>query len=212
MDKDDSRLVELTLKGETGAFEALVRKYQSAVCGLAFQRAGTLSAAEEIAQEAFTLAYRKLHTLKDSNRFPEWLRSIALRSSAMWLRSQRKHKKEKSLPEEDLVALADRVDEPAGLAESSFDIEGIILTLPRGMRAAAVLCLLKDLSPSDAARVLKINPVTLRKRLHDARARLQRHIVQKAERELRLHLLPKDFAKRCVCRCQRAKYARGERR
>lgn len=52
--------------------------------------------------------------------------------------------------------------------------------------------------------MLGLKAGTLRKRLHDARARLQRQITEKAERELLLHLLPKDFAERCVCRCREA--------
>jgi len=40
--------------------------------------------------------------------------------------------------------------------------------------------------------------------------RLQRQIVKKAEKELELYLLPKDFADRCVCRCQIAVRSKGE--
>jgi hypothetical protein len=80
----------------------------------------------------------------------------------------------------------------------------MIQELPEGLRAAAVLCFEDELSPSTASAVLGLKPGTLRKRLHDARAKLQHQIVEKAEKEFRIHLLPKDFAKRYVCRCKKA--------
>ena len=44
----------------------------------------------------------------------------------------------------------------------------------------------------------------MRKRLHDAKRLLQRRIVEAAEKSLEEHLLPRDFASRCVCGCKRA--------
>jgi DNA-directed RNA polymerase specialized sigma24 family protein len=94
--------------------------------------------------------------------------------------------------------------------QPAFGIETLINELPDGLRAAAVLCFVEDVSPGAAASVLGLKPNTLRKRLFDARVRLQRQIVKKAEKELELHLLPNDFADRCVCRCQIAVRSKGK--
>jgi hypothetical protein len=98
-----------------------------------------------------------------------------------------------------------------GEAEPTFHIDRMIAGLPPGMREAAVLCLEEGLAPSAAAEVLGLKPATMRKRIHDARARLQRLIVAKAKRQLQMHLLPGNFAEKCVCRCAIA-VSRGRRR
>ncbi len=196
---NDAQLIEGTLNGDHDAFGLLVGKYQAPTYALAFQHVGSSAVAEEITQDVFVTAYRKLDQLKDSSRFGAWLRSITLRQCAMWHRSEKRKPKTDRLPA-DLSAL-----EPAtARGEESLGIDGLIQELPEGLRAAAVLCFEEELSPSAAAAVLGVKPGTLRKRLHDARARLQRQIVEWADKELRTHLLPRDFAERCVCRCEQA--------
>jgi len=204
---DDTRRVEAALGGDHGAFEELVRKYQSVTFALALARVGKAAAAEEIAQDAFIRAYQKLNQLKDASRFGAWLRSIALRQCGMWVRAKRRKARTRALAQEEMKADLGSAGSAEGVAEPEFDIAAMIQELPEGLRAAAVLCLEDELSPSGAADVLGIKPGALRKRLHDARAKLQAWIVERAEKQLRLHLLPKDFAKRCVCRCKAAQEA-----
>jgi hypothetical protein len=100
-------------------------------------------------------------------------------------------------------------DDASKRDEAPLGIDALIAELPEGLRAAAVLCMEDELSPSAAAAVLGLKPGTLRKRLHDARARLQRRVLEKAKRDLLLHLLPKDFAERCVCRCEESEEAKS---
>jgi RNA polymerase sigma-70 factor (ECF subfamily) len=200
---NDVELIEKTLSGDREAFGRLVHKYQSSTYALAFQRIGNGALAEEIAQDAFVTAYQKLGQLKDRRRFGNWLRSITIRLCGMWLRSQKRKPRTRPLPVGH-VAESSADQSP----EALFDIDALIQRLPERLRAAAVLCLQDEFSPSEAAAVLGLKPATLRKRLHDARAQLQRQIVEVAEKELEMHLLPGDFAERCICRCERAQEAR----
>ncbi|MHC4591069.1 MAG: RNA polymerase sigma factor [Planctomycetota bacterium] len=203
---DDAQLVEGALNGDRDAFGLLVRKYQAPTYALTFQRVGRRAVAEEITQDVFVAAYHKLDQLEDGARFGSWLRTIALRHCAMWHRSETGKPRPGRLPADlgppQLAPLEG--EEPLG-------VDGFIQELPEGMRAAALLCFEDELSPSAAAAVLGIKPGALRKRLHDARARLQRQIVEWAEKELRTHLLPKGFAERCVCRCEKAEGKRERR-
>ena len=208
---DDTILIEATLNGDRRAFEGLVRKYQSATYALAVARLQDAAAAEEIAQDVFVCAYQKLGQLRDPSRFGAWLRSITLRQCGMWLRSNKRKVHTRSLPEEEMGVAMSSVKDVGQGGKNLFDIAVMIGELPEALRAAAVLCLEEELSPSAAAAVLGIRPGTLRKRLHDARAKLQCRIVEKAERELRLHLLPKDFPQRCVCRCEKAQEAKARK-
>ena len=209
---DDTRCVEAALSGDHSAFETLVRKYQSATYALALARVSEASAAEEIAQNVFIRAYQKLGQLRDISRFGAWLRSITLRQCGMWVRAKGRKLRTRPLVQEEMNADLPSVEHAGDRGEPLFDIAAMIGELPEGLRAAAVLCLEEELSPSAAAAVLGITPGALRKRLHDARAKLQFRIVEKAGRQLRLHLLPKDFAERCVCRCETAQEAEAEGR
>ena len=196
---DEAAIIQKILQGDRESFSQLVAKYRAPVIALAFNRMGNAADAQEIAQDAFVTAFRRLSELRDQNRLGAWLRSITLRLCAMRWRSVKRGPDMQSLPEDH------EAPDPASLtAESPFGFEALLRDLPSGLRAAAVRCFEDELSPSAAAAVLGIAPTALRKRLHDARARLQRHIVEKAERELQLHLLPRDFAERCICRCGRA--------
>jgi len=212
MTQSDSSLIESALAGSATGLEMLVRKYQAPVFALALERLADRGAAEEVAQDVLVSVSQKLHQLKDTARFGAWLRSITLRQCGMWIRSRRR--------DPVSVPLRDGTPDPRGgggggphdeAGDDELGIAAVIARLPKGRRAAAALCLEDGLAPADAAAVLGVKPATLRKRLHDARATLQRRIVEKAEAKLELSLLPKDFARRCVCRCVKAREAQARK-
>jgi RNA polymerase sigma-70 factor (ECF subfamily) len=203
-DRQDASLIRAALAGDQRSLESLIRKYQNAVFAVAVTRTGDPAAAEEITADALVQAWQKMGQVRAPGRFAGWLRSMTLRLCAMWLRT--KHRKSlRSVPlEEGQVSLVQATrahDEPR---EGFFHIGALINALPPALKAAAVLCLQEEKTPADAAAILGIKPGTLRKRLHEARARLQCQIIHKAKAELRTELLPRDFAQRCVCRCLEA--------
>ena len=77
MDISDSDLIRQTLDGDTDAFGHLVDRYKDAVYGAAYARLGNFQDAQDIAQDAFIRAYRRLASLKSPDRFAGWLYAIA---------------------------------------------------------------------------------------------------------------------------------------
>src|ERR1700728_3678256 len=73
----DARLVELGLNGDHDAFGQLVARYQSPICALAYSACGDISHSEDLAQETFIIAWRKLSDLKEPAKFKSWLYGIA---------------------------------------------------------------------------------------------------------------------------------------
>ena len=201
----DATLIARTLGGEADAYGELVRKHQPAITAIALQRLRSAVEAEEVAQVVFVTAYRKLGQLRDPDKFEGWLRSIAVRQCSLHRRSEAR-RREKTTPFPGGVeAVAAKVPAPGqGGGGLGLDIKPLVGRLPTGLKAAAELCLVDGWSPAAAAAALGLNPGTLRKRLFDARARLQRWIVARAETDAEIHLLPRDFAECCVCRCERA--------
>ena len=73
---DDARLVALGRGGRRDAFGQLVARHQSAVCALAYSACGDIARSEDLAQETFIIAWRKLGDLKEPAKFKSWLYGI----------------------------------------------------------------------------------------------------------------------------------------
>ena len=89
MKKDDVELIQSVLAGDDDAFSLLVKKYQKQVHALAWRKIGDFHIAEEITQDTFLKAYKKLATLKEPQRFDSWLYVIAANRCRSWLRKKR---------------------------------------------------------------------------------------------------------------------------
>lgn len=86
----DAQLVARALGGsDEEAFRLIVERYQAAIRGfLRRLLAGDHGTADDLAQDTFLLAYRKLHTLRKAEGLASWLHSIAYRQ---FLQHGRKH-------------------------------------------------------------------------------------------------------------------------
>jgi RNA polymerase sigma factor (sigma-70 family) len=73
----DEQLVEWSLTGDREAFGRIVERYQSLVCSITYGATGSLSLSEDIAQDTFVTAWRKLEGLSDATKLRAWLCGIA---------------------------------------------------------------------------------------------------------------------------------------
>ena len=115
MEKDDVELIHSVLSGDEDAFSTLVKKYQKGVHALAWRKIGDYHIAEEITQDAFLQAHKKLASLKNPSQFPGWLYVIADRLCRAWFRKrQLKNVQSLEITDEDMLektAYADYVCE-----------------------------------------------------------------------------------------------------
>jgi RNA polymerase sigma factor (sigma-70 family) len=79
-------LVALAMSGDDRAFEELVRRRQGTIRRLMRQLSGDWSLADDLAQEAFLMAWRKLRTLRSTGAFGGWIRRIAVNVFLQYLR------------------------------------------------------------------------------------------------------------------------------
>jgi len=70
-------------------FEELVRRFQSPLMHFLFRRIGSRHDAEDLLQETFLLAHRKLASYKSCWQFSTWLFTIANRQAASRIRRRR---------------------------------------------------------------------------------------------------------------------------
>jgi RNA polymerase sigma-70 factor, ECF subfamily len=73
----DGRLIERVLKGDSEAFNILVREWEKPIYNYVLRMIGDRDEAMDLCQDCFMKAYRELATLKDRERFVPWLYRIA---------------------------------------------------------------------------------------------------------------------------------------
>lgn len=81
-DRDDAnpaQWVRAAQRGDRRAFGRLVARYQQVVYATVYRRLGNHAEAQEVCQDVFIQALRKLDQLRDPECFGGWLRSIANR-------------------------------------------------------------------------------------------------------------------------------------
>lgn len=86
--QSDDKLIDSVLTGDTEAFSALVTRYYRQVYGRLSARTGNPCDKQDITQEAFLIAWRKLAQLKDKRNFGAWICRIADNLAKTWYRRQ----------------------------------------------------------------------------------------------------------------------------
>jgi RNA polymerase sigma factor (sigma-70 family) len=74
---NDAELVAETLAGNREAFGQIVVRYQSLICSLAYSATGSLGQSEDLAQETFITAWKRLRLLREPVKLRAWLCGIA---------------------------------------------------------------------------------------------------------------------------------------
>ena len=86
----DRKLVRRVQKGDKGAFDLLVLKYQHKVVNLVMRYVRDPELSQDIAQEAFIKAYRALPRFRGDSAFYTWLYRIAVNTAKNHLAAQRR--------------------------------------------------------------------------------------------------------------------------
>jgi len=161
----DSALIARVLAGrDQHAFAALVRRHQSTVRALLRRLCnGDDALADDLAQETFIQAHRKLNQFRADAKFSTWLYRIAYNAFLMHIRSR---KQEESLDDLMMDAAAldeEREDREPGLAglqseqtmaDMQMDMQRAMAKLSVAERAAIMQCYYLDCSHEEAAYAL----------------------------------------------------------
>ena len=179
MEKDDVQLIRSTLSGNDEAFSTLVKKYQKNVHALAWRKIGDFHYAEEITQDTFLQAYKKLSTLKNHNQFAGWLYVIANRLCLNWMRKKKPALQSLEGTRAEEVARLSYSHYVAGKRETeaaerrSEIVEKLLARLPESERTVVTLYYLGEMTAKEIGKFLGVSVKTVHSRLHRARKRLQ---------------------------------------
>ena len=177
--QDDVQLIRRTLSGDESAFGILVQKHQKGVHALIWRKIGDFHHAEEITQDTFLQAYKKLGTLKDPNHFSGWLYVIANRLSINWL--QRYKPKMQSLEDIPIQEIEEssykhymfNQCETEAAEQLSETVKNLLKKLPESERTVVTLYYLGEMTAKEIGDFLGVSVNTIKSRLRRGRERLQ---------------------------------------
>lgn len=173
----DKKLVERVQKGDKGAFDLLVLKYQHKIVNLIMRYVRDPELALDISQDAFIKAYRALPRFRGDSAFYTWMYRIAVNTAKNHLAAQRRRPMNVELdlqdPEQyDLHAKLKETDTPEGVTLSNElreSLERAIAALPEDLRTAIVLRELEGMSYEEIAQTMECPVGTVRSRIFRAR-------------------------------------------
>lgn len=162
---DGTRVPPDAAAGDAAAFGALVRQHQSAVRGFLRRLArGDHALADDLAQETFLEAWRKLAQYRGDSPFASWLYAIA------WSRFLMTARRRKLEPLDD--EYGDAVV-PEGGSIARLDLEKALATLRAPERATLTLCFAMGQSHEEAAAALGMPLGTVKSHIARGREKLK---------------------------------------
>ena len=181
--QEEQQLIARILAGEKQLFHVLIRPYERSVYVMALSFLHNEADAEDVAQEAFLKAFRKLAGFRGEARFGTWLISITLNEARSRLRGR------STVPMESLeidpeepghvspALLRDWKEIPSQTLERQevrLMLQEAVASLPLIYREVFTLRDIEELSTSEAAETLNISVASIKVRLYRARIMLQK--------------------------------------
>jgi RNA polymerase sigma-70 factor (ECF subfamily) len=173
----DKELVKRVQKGDKGAFDLLVLKYEHKIVNLVMRYVRDPELALDISQEAFIKAYRALPRFRGDSAFYTWLYRIAVNTAKNFLAAQRRRPMDIELDLQDpeqygLHAKLKETDTPEAVTlshELQETLERAIEALPDDLRTAIILRELDGMSYEEIAETMDCPVGTVRSRIFRAR-------------------------------------------
>ncbi len=180
----DKKLVKRVQRGDKGAFDLLVLKYQHKIVNLVMRYVRDPELALDITQEAFIKAYRALPRFRGDSAFYTWMYRIAVNTAKNHLAAQRRRPMNVELdfqdPDQyDLHAQLKETDTPEAISlshELKETVENAIAALPEDLRTAIILRELEGMSYEEIAQTMECPVGTVRSRIFRARDAISKKI------------------------------------
>ena len=170
----DLELAARCRAGDADAFEELYRQHARRLFGLVVRMIGSAADAEDLVQEIFLQAHRKLSGFRGDSTLGTWLYRLTMNHCLDHLRG-RQAKMSRATDSLD----AEEMFEPAAhlpavpAAISRLDLERAIGALPSGCRAAFLLHDVEGFEHREVAAILGISEGTSKSQVHKARMKLR---------------------------------------
>ena len=173
-----AELIAGARRGEEKAFETLFHQHKQRVYSLCLRITRNAADAEELTQEAFLQAFRKIHTFRGESAFSTWLHRLTVNIVLMRLRKKRVSEMslEGSVEKEEFDQPQREFGAPDLTLTGSIDrvqIERAVARLARGYRQIFVLHDVQGYKHHEIAALLGVSVGNSKSQLHKARIKLR---------------------------------------
>lgn len=169
---EDRRLVLAAQQGDREAFAALVRKYTGVVRALAAARVGWGAVADDVVQDVFLLALRRLGSLAEPERFAGWISQVAVNRAREVLRREAP-RRAASLEQVQVEPVSPETGDALETEDEVARMLAAIGTLDEKTQLALTLRFREGLAVKDVAERLGDNPPAVSMRLTRGLRRLR---------------------------------------
>ena len=179
----DAELIELARNGDRAAFGTLVERYQQVVFRAALAALRSREDAEEVAQDALLLAFRKLGSFRGEASFKTWLLTIT------WNRAMDRRRRvgdwlhrfvgRDDSHEIDVASFEPSRETTLIAEEARRDVRRMLRTLPARYRDALLLSASGDHTFEEIGRLLGVPTGTAKWRAMEGRRLLKKKLVSR---------------------------------
>jgi len=179
---DDASLVRETLGGNQLSFQLLVERYQDRIFGLVRHYTPNTVEVEDIVQDTFLKAYRRLDSFQHQSSFSTWLHRIAVNTALDFLKRAGRNPVQTVEDPEITPSGAPTAPGSPRITAPSANLEreevaqvthAALAELPEIFRTALILREFEGMAYQEMAEVLGISIGTVESRLFRARARFK---------------------------------------
>jgi RNA polymerase sigma factor (sigma-70 family) len=165
----DAELAALAATDDAGAFEALVRRHSAVVRALLRRMGAQAALADDLAQDAFVIAYQRIGSYRGEGSFQGWLKQIAAR---LYVRRWRAEARYEALEGQD--------EEAGGTgtsaADARLDLDEALKCLSAPERMCVSMCSGAGFSHTEAGALLKMPAGTVKSHVKRGLDKLRRRL------------------------------------
>jgi len=169
----DDILVDKVLKGDSKAFEILIKKHQGMVYNYLYKMTLNKEDAEDMTQEVFIKAYNNLYSFEKKSNFSTWVFKIAINT----LNSHFRKKKDYDLNKDEVLmnikcSEKEIPEEALDLKEKRQEALKILEGLTLEQKNAIILKYIKGFSYKEIGEILGVNEDSAKMKVHRAKKKL----------------------------------------
>jgi RNA polymerase sigma-70 factor (ECF subfamily) len=169
-EESETILVQAASNGDCDSFGRLCEQYYSAIVAIAYSHLCDRNLAEDVAQEAFLVAFRDISRLKNASHFGRWLAKISRNIASDMAKSRRR---DKLIPIEDCESVSNDKDE-----KDNVDVvRRIISELPVKIREVIYLRYYEKMSYRQISDMLGISEEAVNGRLRRAKKTIAKKLL-----------------------------------
>ncbi|MGE5611119.1 MAG: RNA polymerase sigma factor, partial [Bacillota bacterium] len=183
----ETQVIEACKGGDRRAFAGIVERYYPLVCAVAYSATGDVGLSEDVCQETFITAWRKLGELREPGKLRGWLCGIARNLGRNVGRARQARREEQGVVAvmEGVPAEGPGPEEQAITKEEEALLWRSLRQIPEEYREALVLFYRQEKSAAEVAEAMGLSEEAVRQRLSRGRKMLEEHVASFVESALR---------------------------